>query len=332
MSGYEPKAFRAAWWLRGAHRQTIGGKFLRPRMSLPLERERLETPDGDFLDLDFTARPRADAPVVLVLHGLEGSARRRYVMLTYQELLARGLHAVGLNFRSCSGEPNRLARFYHSGETGDLDHVLGVLHDRFPGVPIGVIGYSLGGNVLLRYLGERGEAAGARVHAAVGVSVPFDLTAGGEALERGIMGKVYTEYFLRSLRLKVMAKEALLAGRCDVEAVRRARTLREFDDAITAPLHGFEDAADYYRRASSAAVLEAIRVPTLLLQSEDDPFLPARHLPRDAVRRNPALVAAFTRRGGHVGFVGGALPWRPRFWAEAEAARFLQFRLLGRVE
>ena len=146
------------------------------------------------------------------------------------------------------------------------------------------------------------------------------------------MGKVYaTEYFLRSLRRKVMAKEALLAGRCDVEAVRRARTLREFDDAITAPLHGFEDAADYYRRASSA-VLEAIRVPTLLLQSEDDPFLPARHLPRDAVRRNPAPVAAFTRRGGHVGFVGGALPWRPRFWREAEAARFLQFRLLGRVE
>lgn len=332
MSGYEPKEFRAAWWLRGAHLQTVGGKLLRPRVALPLERERLETPDGDFLDLDFTLRPRLDAPIVLVLHGLEGSARRRYTMLTYRELLARGLHAVGMNFRSCSGEPNRLPRFYHSGETGDLEYVLGVLGERYPGVAIGVVGYSLGGNVLLRYLGERGEAAGARVRAAVAVSVPFDLTAGGETLERGIMGRVYTEYFLRSLRRKVEAKEAILAGVCDVEAVRRARTLREFDDAITAPLHGFADAADYYRRASSAAVLDAIRVPTLLLQSEDDPFLPARHLPRDAVRRNPALIAAFTKRGGHVGFVSGALPWRPRFWAEAEAARFLQYRLLGRID
>ncbi len=325
---FRVRPFQPAWWLRRAHAQTVGGKLLRPDPAIELRRERLETPDGDFVDLDFTPPPRAGAPVVLVLHGLEGSARRRYMLVTYRELLARGLHPVGLNFRSCSGEPNRRPRFYHSGETSDLRCVLDHLAGRFSAVPKGAVGFSLGGNVLLKYLGEEGAAAGERLSAAVAVSVPFDLSAGAASLERGVMARVYTGYFLRNLRRKVRAKAELLRGHCDVEATLAAGTLREFDDAATAPLHGFADAADYYRRASSGPYLERIRVPTLLLHSEDDPFLPPRAIPRDAVAGNPSLVAGFTRDGGHVGF----LTWakdpasgrrRVGFWAEEEAARFL---------
>ncbi|HEX6940547.1 MAG TPA: hydrolase [Longimicrobiales bacterium] len=327
---FVPRPFRAAWWLRGAHGQTIGGKFLRPDPGIPLHRERLETPDGDFLDLDFPPSPRDDAPVVLVLHGLEGSTRRHYMLVTYRELHAHGLRAVGLNFRSCGGEPNRLPRFYHSGDTDDLRFVLGHLARRFPDAPTGAIGFSLGGNVLLKYLGEEGDAATAQVRAAAAVSVPFDLAAGAANLERGLMARIYTQYFLRNLRKKVRAKAELLRPHIDVEATLAAATLRAFDDAATAPLHGFADSADYYRRASSAGYLERIRTPTLLLHAEDDPFLPPAAIPRDAIARNPYLIAGFTRRGGHVGFVAGT-PWKPRFWAEEEAARFLATHLLPPV-
>ncbi|HEX7049286.1 MAG TPA: alpha/beta fold hydrolase [Longimicrobiales bacterium] len=326
-STFDPRAFRPAWWLRSAHAQTIGSKFLRPDPHIPLSRERIETPDGDFLDLDFGPTPRDDAPIGLVLHGLEGSARRRYALLTYHALLAAGIRPVGLNFRSCSGEPNRTARFYHSGETGDLGFILGHLAERFPGIPKGVIGFSLGGNVLLKLLGEAPERASEWVQAAVAISVPFDLAEGARRLERSPMGRLYTAYFLRSLRRKIRAKAALLEGRCDLASVLRARTLRAFDDAVTAPLHGFRDAADYYRQSSAVRFLQHIRVPTLLLHAEDDPFLPAHALPHDAVAQNPHLVAAFTPRGGHVGFITGRWPWAPRFWAESEAARFLRVRL-----
>lgn len=319
---FETRSFRPAWWLRGRHAQTIGGKVFRPDLRIALERERLETPDGDFLDLDIAPAPRAGAPVVLVLHGLEGSARRRYMLVTYRELLARGLQPVGLNFRSCSGEPNRTPRFYHSGETDDLRYILGELAGRFPDTPIGAVGFSLGGNVLLKYLGEEG-AGEPYLTAAVAISVPYDLAEGCRRLESGLMGRVYTEYFMRNLRRKMEAKAALLEQHCDLAAVRRARTLREFDDAATAPLHGFRDAADYYERSSSARFLNGIRVPTLLLHAEDDPFLPSCGIPRDAARENPFLVAGLTERGGHVGFITGPVPWAVRFWAEEEAARFL---------
>lgn len=318
--------FRPAPWLRSAHAQTIGGKLLRPDVPVPLRRERWDTPDGDFLDLDFASPPAPAvapaAPVVLVLHGLEGSTRRRYMRLAYRELIARGLRPVGMNFRGCGGEPNRTPRFYHSGDTDDLRFVVGRLAERFPDVPLGAIGFSLGGNVLLKYLGEGGEAAGSRVNAAVAVSVPYDLAAGARALERGPMARVYTTYFVRNLRRKVRAKSARLREIIDVDTVLRARTLREFDDAATAPLHGFADSADYYQRSSSAQFLEHIRTPTLLIHAEDDPFLPPRAIPRAAIERNPALHAVLTPRGGHVGFIAGP-PWAPRFWAEAEAARFL---------
>lgn len=296
-------------------------------------RDRLELPDGDFLDLDFPevdgergATTEVGRPLVLVLHGLEGSARSGYALETYRALEAHGVRAVGLNFRSCSGEPNRTARSYHSGETGDLGVVLGVLRGRFPNRPLGVIGYSLGGNVLLKYLGERGPAAPVLLLGAAVVSVPFDLAAGAHCLERGV-GHVYAAFFLRSLRSKLRAKFDVIQGRCDWRRALRAQTMREFDEAATAPLHGFRDADDYYRRSSSGPFLPTVRVPTLLVHADDDPFLPGPLVPRETIRNNRSLVARFSGRGGHVGFVTGRRPWAARLWAEWEAARFVAGRL-----
>lgn len=328
---FSVRPFRPAWWLRGAHAQTLGGRFLRPRAGLPFRRERVVTPDGDFLDLDFARLPglhwedlRPGEPVTVVLHGLEGSAHSGYVHQALRELGGRGIRGLALNFRSCGGELNHLTRFYHSGDTGDLAFVLDLLAERFPEAPLGAVGFSLGGNVLLKYLGERGESA--RVRAAAAVSVPFDLAAGARRLERG-MGRVYTGFFLRSLQAKFVAKGERMGDACDAARVLAARTFREFDDAATAPLHGFRDAAHYYAASSSAGFLHAVRVPTLLLHSLDDPFLPPDAVPVAAARGNPFLVEGFTRGGGHVGFVGGRGPWAPEFWAEAEAARFLHAML-----
>lgn len=323
---FVPRPFRPAWWLPGPHAQTVAGRYLRPRGGVRYRRERVELPDGDFLDLDFATvegRPVPDAaetPAVLVVHGLEGSAQSAYVLETCRALAGHGIRAVAMNFRSCGGEPNRLARLYHAGDTGDVAFALDLLAERFPGAPLGAVGFSLGGNQLLKHLGERGREAGVR--AAVGVSVPFDLDAGASKLEASAMGRLYASVFVRSLRGKFLAKRDLIGDTCDEARVLRARSLREFDEAATAPLHGFRDAAHYYAVSSSGPFLPRIRVPTLLVHAADDPFVPAEAMPHAAVRENPCLAAAFTEQGGHVGFIGG--PPRARtFWAEAEAARFL---------
>jgi predicted alpha/beta-fold hydrolase len=335
---FQPRPFRPAWWARGPHAQTLAGKLLRPEVTIALERERWPTPDGDFIDVDFTPEPPPPpggalpegAPLVVLLHGLEGSARRRYALLAYRELARHGIRAVGFNFRSCSGELNHTSRAYHSGETGDLALVLGRLADRFPGRRMGALGFSLGGNVLLKFLGER-EADTHPLLAAAAVSVPFDLAAGADALEATPMGRFYALWFLRSLQRKVRGKSALLRELVQLDRVLAAETLRAFDDLATAPLHGFRDAAHYYELSSSARYLERVRTPTLLLQSLDDPFLPAGALPLRAIHGNPYFLPVLVERGGHVGFVEGSA-LSPRFWAEEEAARFLASRLFSQQE
>jgi uncharacterized protein len=323
--------FRPARGLGNAHVQTLAGKVLRPDGGVRLRRERVETPDGDFLDLDFALRPGEDpgdtdaAPLVLVLHGLEGTSRRRYMTATCRGLLDAGMRPVALNFRGCSGEPNRARRAYHSGETEDLRLVLERLRDRSGG-PLGLVGYSLGGNVVLKFLGETGEAARPLVGAAVAVSVPFDLVAGADRLEKGLPGRVYSHYFLTKLRRKVREKRDLLRDVCDTDRVLRARTLRHFDDLMTAPIHGFDDAADYYHRSSSARFIAGIRVPTLVLHSRDDPFLPEDRIPEAAMAANPCITPVLTEKGGHVAFVGGNV-LRPDFWGERALADFLAARL-----
>jgi hypothetical protein len=260
---------------------------------------------------------------VLVLHGLEGSARSKYAIEMYRALAARGLASVGLSFRSCSGELNRLPRLYHSGDTGDVAHVLELLAARFPDRAMGAAGFSLGGNVLLKYLGT--SIVSHRLHAAAVISVPFDLAAGAARLDCGF-SRLYRWYLLRKLKRKTRAKARMLASRIDLPRALTARTFRQFDDAATAPLHGFADAGDYYHRSSSARYLSGIVIPTLLIHAADDPFLPRRAIPPEAVRGQPPLVAAITKRGGHVGFVSGA-PWAPVFWAERTAAAFLAEQL-----
>lgn len=319
---FEATEFHAPPWLPSPHPQTIAGRYLRPHGTIELSRERIITPDDDFVDLDFAPDEGPDAPIVLLLHGLEGSAQRGYAIKMYMELARYGIASVGLNFRSCSGEVNRTARFYHSGETEDIRFIFRELRRRRPNAPIGAIGFSLGGNALLKFLGEEGEQARGLVSAAVAVSVPYDLGAGCDLLDNSKMGRFYTRIFLKPLIEKMEAKLHLLGDDFDIERVRAARSFRDFDDALTAPLHGFSSADDYYTRSSSAHFIEHIRIPTLLLHAEDDPFLPPSAIPVSAMLENPFVFSSIQEQGGHVGFIYGT-PTTPRFWAEENAARFL---------
>lgn len=318
--------YRPAWWVPGAHAQTLWGKLARPRPRFPLRSVRLDTLDGDFLDLRRLegTKPAPKAPRLLLLHGLEGTERSHYVAGFFAEARARGWGADLLLFRGCGDEPNRTPRAYHSGETGDLELALGHVVREFPEAPLLLAGVSLGGNVLLKWLGERGDDLPRAVRAAAAVSVPFDLEKGCRRLSEGF-SRVYTSHFLVSLRRKALAKLERFPGLFDPAKVRGARSLYDFDDAFTAPVHGFRDAHDYYSRSSSIGYLKGVRLPTLLLNAEDDPFLPAAVL--DDVRRvaagNAALQLEFVQRGGHVGFVSGRVPWRPRYYAEWRAMEFL---------
>jgi len=291
---------------------------------------RIETPDGDFLDLDHPPwtwdKPR---PVVVVLHGLEGSSRSGYVVEACRQLRSRGMRPLAMNFRGRSGEPNRRRRLYHSGETDDLAHVIRRVRHRAPrGTEIAALGFSLGGNVLLKYLGER-EPEATGLSAAAAVSVPFDLAASARHLERGA-SRMYARSLLRSLKRSLREKARRMPDAYDLERAARARTLREFDDVVTAPVHGFRDAAEYYRLSSSARHLSGVGVPTLVIHSEDDPFVPAGSVPAGALEANPRLEPRITRRGGHVGFLAAGRPGDDfrgvRFWAEEEAAAFLAAR------
>jgi hypothetical protein len=326
-------SFESPWWIRGAHAQTIGGRLLRGTDGVTFRKERLDTADGDFLDLEYASVDGVvlpeDAPLVLKLHGLEGSAHSGYSVELARALALKGVRSVGLNFRSCGGEMNRTARFYHSGDTEDLALVLDHLLKTTPADRLGALGFSLGGNVLLKYLGEQGSRAGGQLRAAVAVSVPYDLGACADRMNQRA-GRVYAAFFLRSLRAKVRAKEEQLAGVCQVHQVLNARNVRDFDEALTAPLHGFAGAEDYYRRSSAGQFLAAITVPTLLIHSMDDPIAIAGSIPHEIINANPNVATAFTVSGGHVGFVGGPGPWAPTFWAEKTGAEFLASRLAPR--
>jgi predicted alpha/beta-fold hydrolase len=296
------------------------GPLFRQRR-LPLARERLPTPDGDFVDLDWLPGPPG-APLLVVLHGLEGSARSHYAAALLEEARARRWRGVVFHFRGCSGELNRLPRFYHSGDTPDFDHVVRHVVAREPGARIGAVGVSLGGNVLLKWLGEQGAAAPAAVRAAVGISVPFDLAVCARTLDRGFPRLAYASNFLWTMRRKVREKARTFPGFVDVEAAWRARTFTAYDRVVTAPLHGFRDERDYWARASSGPHLPGIRRPTLLLHALDDPIVPPAALP-DPAALPAAIRTEFSPRGGHAGFIEAGWPWRARSWAERRALDFL---------
>jgi len=324
------RSYRPAWWLPDPHSATLWGRLGRREPRLPTRVERWDTPDGDFLELVRLDAPTPEAPRLLLFHGLEGGANSHYAKALFREAHSRGWGADLLLFRSCGSEQNRLARSYHSGETSDPRFVIERLKADFPGVPLGVVGVSLGANVLCKLLGEDGDAVSENVKAAVAISTPFDLARASRHLGRGF-GAVYEHFFLRSLIPKALAKIDRHRDLASMTAVRRARTLWEFDDQFTAPLHGFRDAADYYARASSLPYLPGIRRPTLLLSAVDDPFLPADVLDqvRAAVAHNDAITVEFPERGGHVGFTAGFRPWAPWYYGEWRAAEFLGAYLRG---
>ena len=319
--------YRPAWWVPGPHGQTLWGNFFRRSPELRSRVERWETPDGDFVDIHRLDAPPG-APRLFMLHGLEGTVRSHYVAGFFAEAERRQWAADLLVFRGCGPELNRARRFYHSGETTDLAFALGRVLAENPSSPIVLAGVSLGGNVVLKYLGELGGNAPPQLRASAGVSVPFDLERGSRFLSQGF-SRVYDVHFLRSLRRKAEAKLTRYPDLFDVDALRRARTIYDFDDVVTAPVHGFANAHDYYSRSSSLGWLSRIRRPTLLLSAIDDPFLPAAVL--DEVRQvatdNACLHVEFTKHGGHVGFVGGRVPWRPEYYAERRVCEFLASHL-----
>jgi len=294
--------YAAPFWLPGGQLQTILASFV-PAPRIPWRRERWETPDGDFIDLDWAApRDGANGPLLVLFHGLEGSSSSPYARQIAARALAAGWRCVVPHFRGCSGELNRLPRAYHSGDSEEIGWVLQRLRANF------AVGVSLGGNALLKYLGERGTAAA--VERAVAVSAPLDLAAAGGALDRGINKKIYTRMFLKTLRRKSLDKSRRHPGLLDIARVRSASTFWEFDDAVTAPLHGFHGADDYWARSSSGPWLSRIRIPALVLNARNDPFLPERAL-QDLGDVPSNVTLEFPASGGHVGFPGRAR-WLPR--------------------
>lgn len=304
--------------LANPHAQTIVAAFVRPTRGPSLRRERLELPDGDFVDLDTFDGPTG-APHVVVLHGLEGSTRSGYVVAILRGAEERGWGATAINFRSCSGEPNRLARSYHSGDISDALNVIEHVRARATG-PLYAAGFSLGANVLCRLLEETGVEC--PLDAAASMSAPYDLGRCCARLDGpGPFQRLYRERFLRTLKVKAREKLRRFPDAFDRKALDAARGIRAFDNAVTAPLHGFRDAEHYYAEASAGPRLQQIQRPTLLLSSVDDPMLQEPVIPPSATD-NPHLSVVLTQQGGHVGFVAGSAH-RPHFWGEAQMLNFL---------
>jgi len=300
--------FRAPWWQPGGHVQTIWAALCAKGGESPAwRRERWDTPDGDFIDIDFSIHlASASAPTLVLFHGLEGSSSSHYAKALAQVCAQRGWHLAVPHFRGCSGEPNHLLRAYHSGDADEVDWILRRLRQGAGGELL-AMGVSLGGNALARWAGLQQQAAAELVKGAAVICAPLDLVAGGVNLGQGLNRWIYTPMFMRTLVPKALAKWQQSPGVFDRERLQRARTLHDFDDVFTAPVHGFRDADDYWRRASAKPLLKQVAVPLLLLNARNDPFVPVHSLPR------PDEVSATVQlwqppHGGHVGFASGAWP------------------------
>ncbi len=310
--------FEPAWWLPDGNLQTLWPYFFRCRPQVDLTHERLELPDGDFVDLCLTAN--AGAPVVAVFHGLEGCVDSHYVKPLLAAVERRGWHGVFMHFRGCGGEYNRLPRSYHSGDTGDISFLVEHLRKRYPGAPIAAAGYSLGGNALLKYLGEADRTG--QVQAAATVSVPFVLAEGARRLNNGF-SRIYQRRLLNLLKRKIAGKFSALDCPIDLTGLRRLNDFFNFDDKVTAPLHGFAGVDDYYTRSSSRQFLKSVNVPALLIQARDDPFMTEDVIPSgDELSEHVQLELAGT--GGHIGFVSGRTPGYAVYWLERRIIEFFE--------
>ncbi len=325
-----PHRFQPAWWWRNPHLQTLYPALFRKGIPLERIRERLITPDQDFLDLDWHEDP--DKPLVILLHGLSGSSESGYILGLQQALRSCGFASVALNFRGCSGFPNWKARCYHSGETEDIAFVYETIRQRFPKRPIAAVGFSLGGNVLLKWLGEQGDALS--LFAAVAVSVPLVLSECASRLDKGF-SRIYRRYLLDELKHYIEQKQAFLQSQGFNDEADRLRQLGDlsditsfwqYDERVVARLHGFRDAADYYQRSSSRQFLGAIRLPTLLIQAHDDPFMTPAVLPQGH-ELAPQVAMEVHNWGGHVGFVNGQTPHDKTYWLDKRIPVYLLDKL-----
>ncbi|WP_041417933.1 hydrolase [Shewanella woodyi] len=314
--------FSPPWWARNPHIQTI--LPLLTKVDRPaLRRERFELNDGDFIDLDWLGSPKKDEAILVIIHGLEGSAESHYVRRLLNDCHQRGLCAVVHHHRSCSGVTNRLARSYHSGDTQDLQDNLQHLQQRFPSSDLLAVGYSLGGNVLTKYLGEYGEQSLLKRGAVI--SAPLKLSACAKRLEKGF-SKLYQSYLIKQLQQKVTDKvkdDSLRdAMPVSLEQIKQLDTFYAFDHRVTAPLHGFSGVDDYYQRASGIDFLASISKPTLVLHAADDPFMTAEVIPaKDNV--SPHVTYELHGQGGHVGFINGGTPFKPKYYLEQRILNFL---------
>ncbi len=311
--------FKPAWWLRNPHLQTLWPTlFRRSHRQLNFKPERLEMHDGDFIDLAWVGENQT-APIVLILHGLEGSVHSPYAGGMLHAIERMNWRGVLMHFRGCSGEHNRLARSYHSGETTDVAEVVQYIQRKNPHVPLFAVGYSLGGNVLLKWLGESGKDN--PLTAAVAVSVPFQLDKAVVRIQQGF-SRVYQRHLLRNLQQRVGDKFAQTQCPISLPAMASLKSLYDFDDKVTAPLHGFQNADDYYIRSSSRQFLRHIQVPTLIVQAQDDPFMTHDIIP-ESHELSEKIILEITANGGHVGFISGKFPWRARYWLEERVPEFL---------
>lgn len=304
--------------IRNGHFQTVLPTIFRVIRGVRYQRERITTPDGDFLDLDWT---RVDSPRLVVLcHGLEGCSSRAYIKGMARACNRRGWDVLAWNYRSCSGEINRTLRFYHMGATEDLECVLEHVRQSFSYEKISMVGFSMGGNLILKYLGERPFAEQKLIHRAVAFSVPCDLQASAEYLARP-QNTIYMKRFIKMFRAKIEAKAKLFPGQISAEYAREMTTFREWDEYYTAPLHGFKNAEDYWEKCSSIGFIPQVKIPTLLVNARNDPFLPRECYPDELAKASENFVLEMPKSGGHVGFM--AFNLRGEFWSEQRATEFL---------
>lgn len=314
-------SFKPAWWLSNSHLQTLWPTLCRrPIKDLFLRRERFELPDGDFIDLDWVGR--GEGPIVILLHGLEGSIESPYAKGMLAAIQDQGWRGVAMHFRGCSGEQNRLPRTYHSGDTADLNEVVHTLLKR-ESVPMAAIGFSLGGNVLLKWLGESKQDN--PLTTAVAVSVPFELHKAVKRMSQGF-SRVYQWHLLTCLRQKIKNKFAMQPSPIALPNLNSLHSIEEFDDKVTAPMHGFQGVRDYYAYASSRQYLRDIHIPTLLIHAKDDPFMTEDLIPMEH-ELSPSVKLELTEKGGHVGFVSGATPWNVHYWLEERIPFYLRHYL-----
>ncbi|MBV9576737.1 MAG: hydrolase [Gammaproteobacteria bacterium] len=311
--------FKPAWWLLNSHLQTLWPALFRSEIKdLALENERVELPDNDFIDLTWVGKNKS-APIVLILHGFEGSLESHYAKGMLRAIDQQGWRGVFMHFRGCSGEPNRLLRGYHSGETKDAAYIVNLLLQREPRCPLAAIGYSLGGNVLLKWLGETGREN--PLKAAIAISVPFELNKAADRIQQGF-SRFYQWYLLKCVCERLRHKFASIPAPIDTADLFRVQTIRDFDHKYTVPIHGFTSVDEYYTTTSSRRYLHAIQVPTLILHAKDDPFMTEDVIPRQE-ELSSYVTLEITECGGHVGFVAGKYPWRPHYWLEERAPEFL---------